>query len=64
MSKWNDPHFWMTLLKLIIGGAIVIGLVMLALWYSTQYYSAEPPKQESQGVDWGVAGDSPLKRYR
>lgn len=64
MTDWRDKHFWVTLIKLIAGAMVLIFLVGAALWYSLSTFSVDPPKQKETGVNWGIAGDHPVRNRR
>lgn len=71
----DEPKVWVTVVKLAIGAALLIGGVGLALWIAAQgpvhspaleqaqqevrAKSSKPPSQDSS---WGIAKDSPLRK--
>jgi flagellar basal body-associated protein FliL len=63
MKKDKETSVWLTLLLLVLGVAVVVGLVGLALWYSDKAGIAQPPvAKPSDG--WGIATDSPLRNKK
>ncbi len=71
----DEPKVWVTVVKLAIGAALLIGGVGLALWIASQgpTYSpaleqarqevrAKSSKPASEGSSWGIAKDSPLRK--
>lgn len=61
MKKNNEPKLWVTALKLVLGAAVIIGLVGFALWYAEKMDMNPLPKADDS---WGIANDSPLKNRR
>lgn len=55
----KEPKWWVTMLKLIVGAAIFIGLIGWALWYAQKLESEKPPPAEKPS--WGIFSDSPLR---
>jgi nitrate reductase NapE component len=63
MKKSNDePKVWVTVLKLVIGVAVIVGGVGFALWYAQGMDSGGPglPSPEP----WGISKDSPVRMKR
>jgi hypothetical protein len=60
MKKDEDPKFWVQVLKLVIGVAIIIALVGLGLWHASTYQTAKPPPLEDKS--WGIVTDSPIRK--
>jgi hypothetical protein len=63
MKKDDDePNVWVTVIKLVVGAAILIGGVGFALWYVAKEQDGDfgPPADKS----WGIATDNPLKGKR
>lgn len=60
MEDDDEPKIWVLILKFVIGAVIFIGGVGLALWYAERRQSSEPVKASKP--DWGIVGDSPLRR--
>ena len=63
MKKDDEPKVWVILLGLLVGVAVVVGAVGLALWYSEKTGIAQPP-QEKPATGWGIATDSPLRNKK
>jgi hypothetical protein len=62
MKRDDEPKWWVTLIKLVIGATIIIGGVGMALNYVESHQEKTPiptPKQ-----NWGIFGDSPLRGNR
>lgn len=56
----DEPKWWVTMIKLVAGAAIFIGVIGGALWYAEkeEANAIKPPAPPS----WGIAGDSPIRR--
>lgn len=63
MKKDEEPKVWLILLGLVLGVAIVVGAVGLALWYSEKAGIAQPP-HEKPATGWGIVTDSPIRSNR
>jgi hypothetical protein len=62
MKRDDEPKWWVTLIKLAVGAAILIGGVGMALNYVESMQEQTPiptPKQ-----NWGIFGDSPIRSNR
>jgi hypothetical protein len=62
MKRNDEPKWWVTLIKLAVGAAIIIGGVGMALNYVESMQEQTPiptPKQ-----NWGIFGDSPIRSNR
>lgn len=60
----DEPNIWITVAKLFIGAVILIGGTGFLLWYASEMQEdaeIQAPKTQG-GVNWGIAGDSPLRR--
>ena len=76
MEEGDEPKVWVSALKVIIGIAVMIGAVGLALWLASLRPAHSPALEQArekvhqQGGDtdtsssksWGIAKDSPLRR--
>ncbi len=60
--KKEDPKFWLTVLKLVLIAATLIGLVGWGLWYVASDTSSMAPTPREGGIGWGIATDSPIRR--
>jgi hypothetical protein len=60
MNKDEEPKLWVLVLKLVIGAAIIVALVGLALWHASTYQTAKPPPLEDKS--WGIVNDSPIRK--
>lgn len=60
MKRDDEPKLWVTVLKLVIGAAILIGGVGLALNYAEKNQTEMPLPKPKSG--WGIFGDSPIRR--
>ena len=71
----EEPRIWLTVVKLLIGAALLIGGVGLALWIAAQGPVHSPAlvqaqqevqtkssKPLSSDSSWGIAKDSPLRK--
>jgi hypothetical protein len=63
MEKEKEPKLWVTVLKLVIGAIIFIGVVALGLYYTAEFDTYAPP-DKSAAPDWGIATDSPIRNKR
>lgn len=75
MKQAEEPKVWITVVKLLLGAAALIGGVGLALWFAAQGPVHSPAleaaqkqtgytSQPSSGASWGIAGDSPIRPKR
>ena len=48
MKKDEEPKFWVQVLKLVIGAAIIIALMGLGLWHTSTYQTAKSPSLEDK----------------
>lgn len=62
MSKNKEQKLWVTVLYLVLGALVIIGLVGLALWWAEKADMGNPIKAPSD--TWGIANDSPLRMRR
>ena len=60
MKRNEEPKLWVTILKLVVGAVVLIGGVGVALWYVDQVQG--PPEMPKPVSNWGIAGDSPLRK--
>ncbi len=72
----DEPKVWVTVVKLVIGAALLIGGVGLALWIAAQGPARSPALEQAQeevrskssrpssssDSSWGIAKDSPLRK--
>lgn len=71
----EEPKVWVTVVKLVIGAALLIGGVGLALWIAAQGPVHSPALEQAQkevrskssgpppsDSSWGIAKDSPLRK--
>ena len=76
MKDDEEPKAWITFIKLVVGAAVLIGGVGLALWWASErpVYSpaleqakeaarATSPKSVSTD-SWGIVNDSPVRNNR
>ena len=75
-SDEQEPKLWVTVVKLLIGAALIIGGVGFALWMAAQKPAYSPaqeqaleevrdksPKSSStESSSWGISKDSPLRK--
>ncbi len=61
-DKDDEPKWWVTMIKLVVGAAIFIGLIAGALIYAGKVEQATI--KPAAGPDWGIAGDSPIRYKR
>ncbi len=62
MKRKQEPRLWLTVLKLLLGASVLIGLVALALWYAAQWEQDAPAPASRNS--WGIVGDSPIRNQR
>lgn len=58
--KNDEPKVWVTVVKLVVGLAVMIGGVGLALWYAKDMDNGST----RSGDTWGVSKDSPVRMKR
>jgi len=63
MEKEKQPKFWVTVLKLVLGAIIFIGLVGLGLYYTAEFNTYSTP-DAPPSTDWGISTDSPIRSNR
>ena len=62
MKRDDEPKLWVTVLKLLVGAAILIGGVGLVLDYAARHQEPLPaPRPKS---NWGIFSDSPIRNNR
>lgn len=67
MDEDEEPKVWVTVIKLVLGAALIIGGTGFALWYfSKEQERAQPVEPASSGAvkGWGIATDSPIRNKR
>jgi hypothetical protein len=62
MKRNDEPKWWVTLIKLVIGATIIIGGVGMALEYVASHQEQMPTPKPKQ--NWGIFGDSPIRSNR
>jgi hypothetical protein len=62
IPKHDDPKVWVTVIKLVVGLAVLIGGVGLALWYAKDMDNVM--SQAPAGDSWGISKDSPVRMKR
>jgi cytoskeletal protein RodZ len=76
MNDDDKPNTWLSALKVILGAAVLIGTIGLALWLADQLPASSPAQEQaaeevrksrpnaapSQDGSWGIVKDSPLRR--
>lgn len=62
MKRNDEPKWWVTLIKLVIGATIIIGGVGMALNYVASKQEQVPAPAPKQ--NWGIFGDSPIRSNR
>jgi hypothetical protein len=60
MKPNDEPPIWLTIAKLVIGAAVLIGGVGFALWYFKDEQSKSTPSTTKPADSWGIANDSPI----
>lgn len=62
-DKDEEPSVWVTALKLVLGGAVFIGVVGFALWYAVEMVGAEDLSKPPETVErsWGIVNDNPAR---
>ena len=61
-NKDDEPKLWVTVLLLILGALVLVGLVGLALWYAERSDTTEPIAVPDKS--WGIVGDSPIHKRK
>lgn len=62
--KDEEPPLWLTVLKLVLIAAVLIGGVGLALWWADQKQSQDTSPAIKPSDPWGIANDSPIRFRR
>jgi hypothetical protein len=60
-KKDEDPPVWITLIKLIVIAAVLIGGVGFGLSWVNDIQSKEPSPAIKPSDPWGIARDSPIR---
>ncbi|WP_294769141.1 hypothetical protein [uncultured Rhodoferax sp.] len=60
MQSNKEPRLWVTVVKLVVGLAVLIGGVGWALKYAESLQDEMPKPQPKSG--WGIFSDSPIRR--
>lgn len=60
MKDDKEPPLWVTVVKLVIGAVILIGLIGLGLYYTAKYNTYAPPTAPPDR-SWGISKDSPIR---
>lgn len=63
MKKDDEPPLWQTVLKLVVGLAVIVGGVGLALWLALQEEQKNGPSISTE-KSWGIVTDNPVKQRR
>jgi hypothetical protein len=63
MKKDDEPPLWQTVLKLVVGLAVIVGGVGLALWLALQEEQKNGPSVSVE-KSWGIVTDNPVKQRR
>ena len=63
MEKEEEPKLWVTVLKLVIGAIVFIGVVGVLLYYTAEFNTYAPP-DKPPAPDWGITTDSPIRNKR
>ncbi|MEO7107363.1 MAG: hypothetical protein ABIZ09_13400 [Rhodoferax sp.] len=62
IPKDDEPKVWVTIIKLVVGLAVIIGGVGFALWYAKDMDNGM--SQTPTGDSWGISKDSPVSMKR
>ncbi len=60
--KDDEPKVWLTVVKLVVGLAVMVGGVGLALWYAKDMDNGSVQAPSSD--QWGISKDSPVRMKR
>ncbi len=58
----DEPRLWLTVLLLVLGALVLVGLVGLALWFAQSEGTTVPVVGPDKS--WGIVGDSPVNRRK
>lgn len=58
----DEPRLWLTVLLLVLGALVLVGLVGLALWFAERSDTTVPIVAPDKS--WGIVGDSPVNRRK
>lgn len=58
----DEPKLWVTVVLLILGALVLVGLVGLALWYAERKETTAPIAAPDKS--WGIVGDSPVHKRK
>lgn len=63
MEDEKKSNVWLTLLKLTLVAAVLIGGVGLALWYAAHVQRFDDPNKppDTPARSWGIVNDSPIR---
>jgi hypothetical protein len=76
MDQNDEPKLWVSILKVILGIAVMVGAVGFALWYAGQQPAHSPALEQakeevrqkssnstsSPSNSWGISKDSPIRK--
>lgn len=63
MSDEQEPKFWVRVVKRVLWTIVGLAVVGVLLYYTAKFNTYEPPKS-SEGIDWGIVTDSPIRSKR
>ena len=66
LKKDKETPLWLTLLKLVVLAAVLLGGTGYALWYVAQHQKLADPAVApvTPSNSWGIVIDSPIKPKR
>jgi hypothetical protein len=67
MNEDEETNVWLTVIKLVLGAALIIGGTGFALWYfSKEQERSQPVEPATSGKvkGWGIVNDSPIRNRR
>jgi hypothetical protein len=60
----DEPPMWLTVAKLVIGAAVLIGGVGFVLWYLNEEQLKDVSPAVKPVDSWGITNDSPIRFKR